>query len=425
MADTTRCYVGMKNFPHQVSNLDKLTGALKVADNLLKAGADVGSDGTYGAALARAGVYAFRQAGTVDQLLAQEARKPAANRGTFTAARELRRFLVMSGFLEAGNLGGDLRVTANGRELLASKGAVRDDLWRSAMLGLAVTDAQGRTSHPYRILLRLAADQPGIETAKLMLAFEAVDDTEEEYVRILDLSGLSLRQILDATGVRPASAANAVKILPSIAEQVGDLERMNQRAFPRLRFEITEDVFTQAAQAEPVPTSSPTAPVAFTEVAVGAMGTDPNFSPTEQTNVDLSEAIALRKARTKEHQEAVRSLAKLLNERGFALSQHPFDCLALKARSTLLVEVKTLDGSPADERRQCERAVGQLAGYSHFDMPADVREFPSTKLAGFSRPPSKAALSFLASCGIRPIWLDSHGDWQTLAENGDLILFEP
>lgn len=415
----------MKNFPHQVSNLDKLTGALKVADDLLKAGADAGSDGRYGAALARAGVYAFRQDGDVDQLLALEAQKPAANRGTLTAARELRRFLIMSGFLEAGNLG-DLRVSAAGRELLASKGAVRNDLWRSAMLALAVRDADGRTSHPYRILLRLAADQPGIDTAKLMLAFEAVDDSEEEYTRILELADLSFAEILAATGVPTASAANAIKILPSIAEQVGDIERRNKRAFPRIRFDITEDVFTQAAKAEPVPTSSPTAPpAAFSEVAPDAMGAEPNFSPTQQTNVDLSDAIELRKARTKEHQETVRSLAKLLDGRGFALSQHPFDCLALKAKSTLLIEVKTLDGSPADERRQCERAVGQLAGYSHFDLPGNVRDYPCTKIAGFSRPPSKAALAFLADCGIQPIWRDEDGSWQTSGKNGDLILFEP
>ena len=91
------------------------------------------------------------------------------------------------------------------------------------MLALALPDQHGRVSHPYRILLRLVSDNPGIEIRKLMLAFEARDDSAAEYERVTDLIGMDFLALRQAIGVEQASAANAVKILPSIAVQVGDI----------------------------------------------------------------------------------------------------------------------------------------------------------------------------------------------------------
>ncbi|MBK7971717.1 MAG: hypothetical protein IPK08_23800 [Bacteroidetes bacterium] len=78
---------------------------------------------------------------------------------------------------------------------------------------------------PYRILLKLTQDKPGIETSKLMLALEAENDSQEEYERILALSELEFISILEEINISEHQARNAVKILPSFAVQAGDIRK--------------------------------------------------------------------------------------------------------------------------------------------------------------------------------------------------------
>ena len=54
----------MKNFPHQINQLLKLTRALGVFGRLIEAKLNVDDDGIVGDALARAGVYTFRNPGS-------------------------------------------------------------------------------------------------------------------------------------------------------------------------------------------------------------------------------------------------------------------------------------------------------------------------------------------------------------------------
>jgi len=63
----------MKNFPHQISELFRLTSGLQVFADLEQQGKDLGDDQVVGISLARAGVYTFRaKSRTLDELLRLE-----------------------------------------------------------------------------------------------------------------------------------------------------------------------------------------------------------------------------------------------------------------------------------------------------------------------------------------------------------------
>jgi hypothetical protein len=89
----------MKNFPHQINQISRLTKALSVFNDLIQGGANIQDDGVVGDAFAKAGVYTFReqQNRTVEDLLAEEHRKDIGSQGTRTCARELRRFFSLLG----------------------------------------------------------------------------------------------------------------------------------------------------------------------------------------------------------------------------------------------------------------------------------------------------------------------------------------
>lgn len=181
----------MKNFPHQFNDLDRLTQALAICEQVLEQGAEL-SDSKFGQALAQGGVYTFRDKSlTVEEALVLEAEKPRASRGTEAAARDTRRFLLLLGFIAADPDQPDQFVlTDAGRAILDVQTDNSQLLgrWRTAMLVLGLADANENISHPYPILLRLVADNPGIENSKLMLALEAQNDSEEEYARIQALA---------------------------------------------------------------------------------------------------------------------------------------------------------------------------------------------------------------------------------------------
>ena len=89
-----------------------------------------------------------------------------------------------------------------------------------------------------------------------------------------------------------------------------------------------------------------------------------------------------------------------------AFWENPIDCLALVDGVALLAEVKTLDGSPSDERCQVRTAAGQLLYYEFFSMPEELTggDFAVEKLAVFESRPSDGHVAWLISLGIAPIW---------------------
>jgi hypothetical protein len=403
----------MKNFPHQVNDLGKLSRALKVVSELIEEQEEVEDDESFGEALTRAKVYTYRKKDlSIQQFLQAEKKKPRASRGSETAARDIRRFLTLAGLIKADDDGENFKLTARGKELLESDEETQSQHWREALLNLALVDNNGNLSHPYRVLLRLLEEVPDIETGKLMLALEARDDTEEEFQRLLSFTAKDLETIRNELGFTESNARNAVKILPGIARQLGDLASGDSGVKPNPRPVVTEEGI-----APPGPPPNPK-PIAIDAEDIGK---DPAFGAGGESLVDLGAANETRKQRTLVHQKAVRSLAKMLEEDGYDLFEHPFDCLAAQdGRSTLLIEVKTLDGSPSDERQQAARALGQLSAYAYFNIPKKLKKGELQLVAAFTQRPMQATIDFLKHNDIHVIWLEE-GEWV----DGDSSPFTP
>lgn len=409
----------MKNFPHQFNDLAKLTAALGVADVVIGAGHAVTDERVFGEALATANVYAFRnKALTVAQNIIEAKKKPIESQGFRAAARDIRRFLYLANLVSSDN--GTEELTQRGRDILDAVGNVplRNALWRDAMLQLRLGDGANR-SHPYRILVRLVADRPGIATAKLLLALEAEDDSDAEYARMLALADLSLVQIVANLGISEASARNAVKILPAIAEQVGDISRNGSFTFLRKHSITTEDSTIE----QPPPEYEKTNPPPLVSVDHNTISPLPNFGAAAPAEVDLSAGIEIRKRRTIEHHAALVNIAKILGDDGYSLFARPYDCLAFKGGlGGLLLEMKTLDGTRTDERSQSEKALGQLRGYNYFNVPDDKKVPKLVEVAAYPQKPSDDAIHFMRVNSVLSAWLET-GTWRAADLDGNIENF--
>ena len=409
----------MKNFPHQVSELSKLTAALGVANVLLASGNGYSDDGVFGEALAKAGVYTFRNKSlSVSQNIKAEATKPTGSQGFRTAARDIRRFFALAGLVQGAE------VSERGSDILESAGQapLRNALWRDALLRLSLPDSEGNVSHPYRILLQLVADRPGIDSSNLLLALEAKDDSPSEYARILKLANSSFATVVKSIGIGEANARNAVKLLPSIAEQVDDISRYNGRAYLRAKGAATEDSLSDTDGGAEFEKTEPSDP---SEIAPEDIAPIPAFGDAGESLADLSASIEIRKLRTKQHQETTVSLAKIIGADGFKTFANPYDCLGYKNKvGGLLLEVKTLDGTRGDERRQSVKALGQLKGYRYFSLPPKMRAPKLIEIVGFSGPPSNATIAFLRESAVCSCWQHDN-QWLVSDLAGKVASFSP
>ena len=408
----------MKAFPHQFNDLDKLTASLELFGIMKSNGRDVESDKEFGSELAMSGIYSFRNLTTsVEDRLQLEMQKPPANQGFRTAARDLRRFFRLTGLVDH-----TLTPTNRGNEILAAKETedLRNVLWRQAMIDLRL-EADGKVSHPYRILLKLIGNHPGIQTKKLLLAFVARDDSPKEFERISSMVPLSFNEILEKTGVTKSSAANAVKILPSIAEQVGDIRRGNKCSLKATKLP-SEDGTIDLSDSDAIPTYGEF----LTEVTPEDISKVPQFQEryTDGT-FDLSASNEIRKNRTVQHHKAVKSIARLIADNGFRLFENPYDCLGYKEKvGSLLVEVKTLDSTPADEYRQSVKALGQLKFYKHFHVCEEMKGPTSVDVVAYSHTPSVSTMRFMEANEITSVW-SNDGYWFTADGAGATVSLSP
>ncbi|MCR6722086.1 MAG: hypothetical protein NVV59_17770 [Chitinophagaceae bacterium] len=318
------------------------------------------TDENFGEKLTREGIYTFRDKKlSIDDFLAREQEKPASNRGYLTVSRDIRRFFELMGFITVFP-DKTARLSPAASQLLRTDSEdIRNELWKNSLLQLGLEGTDGEVSHPYRILLKIVNTFPGIDTPKLMLALEAENDSEEEFERISNLAQRSIEQIIEDTGTSTSMAANAVKILPGIAEQLGDIERVNSKAYPIGQLVITEDEITTEEQ------PARRARADFRGTNSGDIARDPVLNAVSSVSIDLAEAIRIRQRRLAEHQEIVRQLAASNESKGFQLFEGKFDCLAIKGDTALLYEVKTILESSADEEKQTVKGVGQLKYYKY------------------------------------------------------------
>lgn len=395
----------MKNFPHQFNDLDKLFNSLLAVKQLIIEETPL-KDDNFGELLTRYGIYTYRDKTlTIDQFLLQEESKPRASRGYLTVARDTKRLFQLLGFLTVFE-DKSAKLSSAAIHLLASPSPeIRKELWKNSFMQLGLEGTDGEISHPYRILIKLVQEKSGIETKKLMLALEAENDSQEEYQRILSLADSTLDEIVVETGTTTSMARNAVKILPAIAEQLGDITRQNNRAYPIGRIVITEDEITteipeEAVNEHGIPYSQ------FRAVSSDEIAKDPIFKEVSSVSIDLRESIRIRQDRLALHQQIVRLLALLCEEGGFNLFEGKFDCLASKPEKTLLFEVKTIKASNSDQEKQTVKGVGQLKYYDFSIVRKQMNITNSQEFIVYSKQPNSDLIEFCHFENIDVIWIE-------------------
>jgi len=399
----------LKNFPHQFNDLNKLYEALAVTRELIN-NHELLTDEIFGEQLTRHKIYTYRNKSlTIDDFLNLEREKPLANRGYLTVARDIRRFFELLGFLNVFH-DKSARLSPAANQLLKTNSSqMQIELWRNALFQLALEGTDGEISHPYRILIKLVNTYPGIETTKLMLALEAENDSDEEFERLSILSSLSIEKIIAETGTTSSMAANAVKILPGIAEQIGDIERKSNQSYPVNQVIITEDEITTEKELFGATRSASY----IRETNSERIAKDPNINIVSSANIDLVEAIKIRQKRLVEHQNIVRNLAILNENCGFKLFEGKFDCLAIKDNTALLYEVKTILPSLSDQEKQTIKGVGQLKYYKFSIVNKQMGFTNIREILAFSCKPDVDIIEFCLAENIIVVWM--------IKENFDLL----
>jgi len=403
----------MKGFPNQVSNLHKLTTALTVCKYLLSSGSNVRNDQVFGEELVRYGVAgAGHSARPVEDYLDEQRQKPSSYRAFRTTARGLRELFRILGLITDDGI--DVALTKTGESIVAkyyeeSRLFTPEllEMWRTVIHAMIHEGGYGGISHPYQVLLRLIAKRPGISRAKCALALEAKDDSDSELNRIARLSDMEEESIIREISATKMNWDNAKKILPSFAEQLGDVVKirgaMHLALFPGVFSDKTKNKIKKPRIAREVSAKE-----------IAQSGTLDSYDEVEKnTNVAPDPGtMASRKKklldRLRRHNMLVQRVAAVCEKNGAKLFENPFDCLACFDGISLLIEIKSLDGSEVDEQAQVRSALAQLLYYEAFVTKAYAEDRTVVKVAVFESKISDEHAEWLRSCTIKPIWIDQN-----------------
>lgn len=411
----------MKNFPHQFNNLEKLYDAFTCASELIKDSIPL-NDTNFGQRLTYEGIYTYRDKNlTIEEYLESENKKPASNRGYLTVSRDIRRLFQLLNLIIVDS-DKAAKITDFGLELLESNNEeARKKYWKQAFWNLELEGSDGELSFPYRILIKLISDFPGIETSKLLLALEAENNSDEEYTRVSALVEHDLDEIIQEISTTTSMARNAVKILPGVAEQLGDLIKQDNHAYPTKEVNITEDDISSSIVKSS--TITPITRANFWNTSAETIAKDPDFNHVGDVNIDLSNAIRIRQERLKEHQNCVRLLAALNESNGFTLYEGKFDCLATKENIALLYEVKTLSTNLSDLENQTVKAIGQLKYYNYSIVQKQMEFENSREIFVLTIKPTPEIFEFCMSIDVIVIWLSDDNFY--CLDNEETVLFNP
>jgi hypothetical protein len=424
------CTVGiepMRGFPNQVADLAKLAVGIDTLVKLVDAGHDAKDDGIFGEALVRAGVAgAGHDPMPVEEYLAAQRKKQKSNQSFRTTARGLRELYRLMALIDDAD--DQVEISELGRRAAAFANRPMDaaqiEFWRAVIRNISHVDHRG-TSYPYQVLLQLVARKPGITRAKCALALEARNNSADELDRIVALADLPESEIIEQIGETRSNWDNAKKVLPKFAEQLGDVIRSGQsyviadspgRANQDQGHEA-EAVAAAVAEAKAVvndgaASRAPRVPRTARKVEGNQIGTGNDADESDEGEpalpmldpVAAAEAIALRLDRLRRHNALVRRLAIRLQAAGAEIYVDTFDLLAMHADVGILVEVKTLDGSEADERERVRHALSQLLYYESFVTRPVAGAKPIRKIACFENPITEAHRDWLNTQGIGAIW---------------------
>jgi len=394
----------MKNFPHQFNNLDKLYNSLEIIQELMLENLPI-NDSNFGTKLTQNGVYTFRDKSlSIAEYLLLENEKPVSNRGYLTVARDIRRLFELLKLIDL-NEEKEATFTSNGNTLLdASSYEDKILIWKRLFYDLELEGEDSEISHPYRILDWLVKTYPGIETSKLLLALEAKNDSEEEHIRISDLVSRGFDEIVMEIDTTISMARNAVKILPAIAEQLG------------------EDISSSIIKTKFVTQKTATN---YWETSANDIAKEPEFNEISDANIDLSNAIKVRQKRLSEHQACVRKLAKIHESDEFTFYEGKFDCLVIKSNSCLLYEVKTLSDTLSDIESQTIKAVGQLKYYNYAIVQKQMGQNNIKEFLVFTLKPTQEIIDFCESISIIVIWLNGESFNKINPSDGSTTIFNP
>ncbi len=408
----------MKGFPNQVAELPKLSKAMQCIALLVDRGEQAKDDGVLGEDLVRAGV-----AGTghtpmpIDRYLREQRTKSRSNQSFRTTARGLRELFRLLGFID--DSGPDVVVTEAGRQAAAfadqPMSAEQLAFWRRTVRNMTHSGGDNTESHPYQVLLRLVARKPGITRAKCALALAARDDTQAELDRISQLADLREDEIIERLGISKSNWDNAKKVLPRFAEQLGDVIRTGYSyriADAPGRADAGPDARPAGARGAAA-VRAPRTSRQVTPDTIGRAATAEDFDEFAATGeVDqaaAAEGIRSRRNRLRRHNLIVQRLAARLAVAGGELFENPFDVLILIRAVGILGEVKTLDGTEADERDRVLEALGQLLYYQAFLLPAAAGQASVRMVACFERRISNDHIRFLNQQNIAVIWQKGDG----------------
>lgn len=406
----------MKGFPNQVAELGKLATAMQCIVRLTKRGEQVKDDGVFGEALVRAGVAGTGHAPVpLDDYIRIQLTKPKDSQSFRTSARGLRELFRLLRFID--DSGENVIVSDPGRQAAAFAGAPMTgeqlSFWRRMILDMTHLSVDDTASHPYQVLLRLVARKPGITRAKCALALEAKDDSQGELDRIVELVDLPEAEIIKLLHITRSNWDNAKKVLPKFAEQLRDVIRDGNS------FALADAPGRGAdgpAPRLPRPPAAPRAPRSSREVdanTIGRAGTAENFDevtlPPEIDPEAAAAGIRARRIRLRRHNLLVRKLARRLKTAQATLFEDPFDVLAVIGRIGILGEIKTLDGTPADERDRVSEALAQLLYYQAFLIPPAAGQAAIRMVACFERQITNDHAKWLNRQNIAVIWNEGEG----------------
>jgi hypothetical protein len=395
----------MKNIPHQFVQIDKFYRALVTVKELIEEEIPLRDENLGERLLHNQVIFPNTPEQTIEEYLAEQSEKTQANRGYYTAGRETRRFFELLGLLTVAD-DKSAYLSPFAILLLSTESEnIRLALWRDSLLRMGVEGNDGEISHPYRILLKLVQDNSGLETRKLMLALDAENDSNEEYQRVLNLSHSTFEEIREELNLTIHKARNAVKILPSLAEQLGDIERHGNNTYPVGHIIITEDEISTEI---PAGTMNPNGILysQYRTVTSDTIAVDPIFNTISSVSIDYAESIRIRQERLAEHQQIVRQLGLFCEERAFELYEGKFDCLSTLRETALVFEIKTILSSMSDQEKQTVKGVGQLK-YYNFSIVNRQMEYEDIKeFLVYSQKPQLSLIEFCVAENIKVIWLE-------------------
>ncbi|MCL9665411.1 hypothetical protein L2091_09250 [Curtobacterium albidum] len=415
----------MKNFPHQISNFQRLRDALDffaalneqpVADVDLSSNADVGYQ------MIRQRLIKFndlpREANgaEIEARIGVEHGKNLGDQGPVTTARELRRTLRILGWL-----GGESEITASGDALLVSaRGSIAEQaVLVEALLAAVAIDKDGSNPHhPVRTLLRLLALHPTSSRAGLELAFVPRDDSDAEFDHLRSLYDLTPTERRLALGVPKAKQANALKILPPLAVAAGLVIQEGQLYFlSQDGWAVLRDTPAQARMT--IQRHRGRRTTVGKKVTTDTVAKRRSSRPPRALSGDEQRLAAERLGeRTDLHQGLVRRVATIIGDDNGTLFEDEFsyDLLWVPEGDTepaTLFEMKSII-SETDAYARVRHAIGQLTYYAYFRAGPMLPGRDIHRVAAFDAEIPAELVGFLTHENVGALLVSSAGEIRAL-----------